>query len=905
VIRDLLCVVARHLAHDAATTHLGGRTKCAGACVLPTTDARRRTPIARAAEDRWGIDFRIDQPGATQGPPWAVQGVNEQWKWGWGAQADQLRELHEVDAQRRPERRIEAQMADARGAEPVVGPREGLGHEGVVGVRRFPELGPGVHSCAETAPESGPGARDDHEPARAGQQRRRSQRRGRPRVVCSNPAGRHEVDPGSVQRASDDPVGAHPTVVRIVSISRAEHAARLPFARWQADDAPVRPWLPLLLTAVFTTSAGRVRARIEAPEPGELQSKERSVGADAPDSGQDSMLRQHADDVVDYTFRATLDAGAHTVHGQGRIHWRNVSRRPQDELWIHLYLNAFKNERSAYLRERVGGRGSIEPSDWGWIDLNRLSIVESDGSATDLLSTLELRRPGDDDETDARVPLHRVVAPGEAIDLDVEFDDKLPPIIERTGYRGSFHMVGQWFPKIARLEADGTWAHFAFHHLSEFYADFGAYDVTLDVPSNFIVGATGPVVESRIDGVRRVERHVQGDIHDFAWAAWDRCRTRSERIDGVDVRILFPPGFDGVAERDLTAIRFALPYDSQHYGRYPYSVLTVVHPQEDASEAGGMEYPTLITTEGPWWTPSPIHVPEIVTVHELGHQWFYGLVATNEAAWPFLDEGVNQYVETDVMQQWRGDGSALDWMGLRISDAALQAIEGEPAVHDEPVAQPAAAFSTGDNYARLVYARTAAVLATMARTYGPDAIAKALGVYARRYRFEHPGPMDLLGVFAEVLGERPAATLRAALFDEGWVDYVVAIVSSRRAQEVAGVFDRDGKRETRTRRNADSWEGSVLLRRRGTIGFPVDIELRDASGSTRREHWNGEGESLRIPWQEPVPLASAVVDPDDRVLVDANLENNRASSPCSSRFALLTLERITYWMQLAVQAVSP
>ena len=86
-------------------------------------------------------------------------------------------------------------------------------------------------------------------------------------------------------------------------------------------------------------------------------------------------------------------------------------------------------------------------------------------------------------------------------------------------------MVGQWFPKIARLEPDGTWAHFPFHHLAEFYADFGTYDVTLDVPEAFAIGATGPVVERRVDGGRRVERHVQGDVHDFAWTAWDRWQT--------------------------------------------------------------------------------------------------------------------------------------------------------------------------------------------------------------------------------------------------------------------------------------------------------------------------------------------------------------------------------------------
>jgi hypothetical protein len=591
----------------------------------------------------------------------------------------------------------------------------------------------------------------------------------------------------------------------------------------------------------------------------------------------DSALPAHADDVVDYTLYAKLDPDAHTIAATGTIHFRNASAQPVNELWLHLYLNAFKNERSDFLRERVGGRGSQPPTSWGSIDVRKLAIREADGTSTNLLPRIELHRQGDEDETDARVPLPRDLQPGTSIDLDVAFDDRLPSIVERTGYRDHFHMIGQWFPKIARLEPDGTWAHFPFHHLAEFYADFGTYDVTIDVPAGYTIGATGPAVESRDEGGRRIERHVQADIHDFAWTAWDRWRTRHEPIDGVEVTVLYPPGFDDVAVRDLEALRFALPYESAHYGRYPYPVLTLVHPQSDASEAGGMEYPTLITGDGPWLTPRQILVPEIVTVHELGHQWFYGLVATNEAAWPFLDEGLNQFAETNVMTRWRGAGSAADFLGLKIGDDSLQAVASNRAAQDEPVAQPAAEFSSGANYSRLVYSRTAAVLSTLARVYGEDAVVGALGEYARRFRFRHPGPEQLFAVFAETMGPDVAATLRTALFDKGWVDYAVDEVR----------------------------EGSVLVRRRGTLSFPVDVELAFEDGSTRRERWDGTGESKRIAISGANSLRAAVVDPDRRVTIDANLENNAGAAPDGGQGAPRTLERVMYWMQLALQAVSP
>jgi hypothetical protein len=674
-----------------------------------------------------------------------------------------------------------------------------------------------------------------------------------------------------------------------------------------SEDAPVRAFAFAAAVALLA-QPGADSAAPSAPSPALPGSPPSAVAA--PVAGAtfdaDASLPAHADDVVDYTLRATLDPAAHLVHGEGTILWRNKSTAPVHELWMHLYLNAFKNQRSAYFGERVGGRGDVAAEDWGWIDVHRLVLHAPDTTPVDLWPSAERTRPGDEDETEARVALPREIAPGESITLDVAFESKLPHVVERTGYVGSFHMVGQWFPKIARLEPDGRWAHFPFHHLAEFYADYGTYDVTLDVPESFVVGATGPVVDALIENHRRIERHVQGDIHDFAWTAWDQWRAARETIDGVAVTLLYPRGFQRVAAREMAALRFALPYESSRYGRYPYRVLTVVHPQEDAREAGGMEYPTLITTGGAWWTPPGVLLPEIVTVHELGHQWFYGLVGTNELRWPFLDEGINEFAEVDAMGKWRGAASAVDLLGLSVSDASAQAVGGNMRVHDEPVAQAANAFSTGADYGALVYARTASILETMKRVYGDEPVLRALGRYARRFRFQHPGPEDLLAVFEEVLGAHAAATLRTALFDQGWVDYLVDFASTEEAKRAAGIFERAGERERIEPGASDAggFDNSVLVRRQGTLSFPVDVVMTMVDGSTRVEHWDGEGESKRFSWHDSAALRGAVVDPDDRVLVDGNLENNHGAAR-SGGGAAATLERTTYLLQLALQAVSP
>ena len=621
----------------------------------------------------------------------------------------------------------------------------------------------------------------------------------------------------------------------------------------------------------------------------------------------DASLPAHAEDVADYTLTATLDPVAHTVHGEGTIHWRNTSSAPVKELWLHLYLNAFKNEGSVFLREPVGrSRGTAPATDWGYIDVRKLTLRQgpNEGPA-ELWPTAELHRPGDDDETDVRVPLPREIVPEESIDLDMVWDDKLPAVVERTGYAGTFHMVAQWFPKLARLEPSGTWAHFPFHHLAEFYADFGTYDVTLKVPGGYRIAATGMRTEEHDEGGFHTERHVQGDIHDFAFSAYDHFEVLEEGIGGVDVKVFYPEGFRYAADRELETMRFALPHFGKRYGKYPYGVLTLVHPPSGADEAGGMEYPTLITTGGPWFGPPGVLGIELVTIHEFGHQYFYGMLASDEMTWPFLDEGVNSYAEAEGLGVLRGPGSMVDLFGLHLSDESFGAVLSAKRAVDAPVAQPAYAF-TGPDYGALVYERTAAIFATIDHVYGKELGAKAIGRYARRARFRHPVPDDLLTSYEEVLGPDVRATLHEALFAKGWVDYRVETVQSTKVGAKAGVFDRDGKRETVAAASGkeDDYEGWALVYRHGTLRFPVDVEFVLEDGTTQRTVWDGEGDFARVPYRGSLPLKGAVVDPDHKVLVDRTFTNNFAMATGTGP-TKRTFERALFGSELLFSVVGP
>ncbi|MBM4364348.1 MAG: M1 family metallopeptidase, partial [Deltaproteobacteria bacterium] len=487
---------------------------------------------------------------------------------------------------------------------------------------------------------------------------------------------------------------------------------------------------------------------------------------------------------------------------------------------------------------------------------------------------------------------------------EVEWSSQLPDVVERTGYAGDFHLAGQWFPKIARLEPSGTWVHFPFHPHAEFYADFGEYDVTLDVPSRMVVGATGERVTSELVGDRRRDRYVARDVHDFAFTAWPDFVTVEEQIDGVHATVLSPRGQRAATEATLRALRHGLPFLGARFGRYPYPTLTVVHPPDSAPAAGGMEYPGFITTGGPVLAAHATSFIERITLHELAHQWFQGLVATDEHRHPALDEGLASYAESLALRSLEGPGDGLRLGGLEVSgDAWFRALAAR-AEQDGPVGRAAAEFATFQELAGLVYARTATALETIARTWGEDLLVRAVGRYARRHRFDHPGPRHLLAAIREVVGEDAAEVLRAVLVEGATIDFAVEAPRTLPLRAAAGVFDEGGKRKTRAAAPPSGRHlGRVLVRRRGALRVPVVIELEFEDGTRERRPWDARATSVELELESASPLVAAVVDPELHVPLDADLSNNSATRRPGGTSRLV--ERAAYVGALAASVLGP
>jgi len=610
---------------------------------------------------------------------------------------------------------------------------------------------------------------------------------------------------------------------------------------------------------------------------------------------------EHPRHVASYTLSARLDAAEHRVTARGQITLFNYTEHALGELYFHLYMNAFKNDESLFLRSPFGaGRSGQHGGKWGYIDVKRLYAREA---ASELWPNRSPKSPGDDDdETDVRVPLPSPLGPGQSLTLDVEFEVKLPQVVERTGYVDDYHFVAQWFPKLARLMPDGSFNHFAFHPQSEFAADFGAYDVTLDVPAGDVVGATGQCgnAPAPAPAGRRLLRCLADDVHDFAWTSWSSFQERRERVGAVDVRVLVPPGHERNAQIELDTVRFGLQHFGARFGQYPYPTLTVVHPPEAAGDSGGMEYPTLITTGGPWYTPySGARAIEAVTIHELGHQWFYGLFASDEHRYPFLDEGLNSYAEHSALRARYGEASAFSGFGLQISNEALSRAIAAARGADEPIAQGAGDFFSFRSLGAIVYSRTASLLSTFERVYGKPNLDLALHDYANFARFRAPEPAQLLEAVRGRLGDDAARNLSRALFERASVDYLVRDVQSTESDPHAGVFDEKSGRRTIPRsevRPAARYVGRAVVLRHGSLELPVQIELRFADGRRELRDWNGQDARYVVNCVSTSPLVGVTIDPEPRVLLDDDLTNNAASR--DDQGAPRSLERILYAVEL-------
>ena len=499
---------------------------------------------------------------------------------------------------------------------------------------------------------------------------------------------------------------------------------------------------------------------------------------------------------VKYSIDVRLDDRTHQLRGHEELTYQNNSPQPLNFIWFHLWPNAYRDNHTAFAREerQHGSRKFLfAPADQrGFID--SLSFVVNGQAAK-----LEF----DPENPDlAKLLLPQPLAPGAAATIATPFRVKLPGSFSRMGHVGQSYQVSQWFPKPAVLDRRG-WHPIPYLSQGEFYSEYGSFDVSITLPSNYTVGATGelqnPDERARLAGLAtataakktaedfgvvakgankdmtKVEtalamafppsapttktlRYVQDHVHDFAWFADKRFNVLQDTVRlpsgrTIQTMVLFTSREPLKWVQGLQDLNSAVRNYSRWVGDYPYAAATAV---DGALTAGsGMEYPMVTVTE-----------PEAI-VHEVGHNWFYGILGSNERDFPWMDEGVNTYEQlrvealTDpragVLAQLQLPASITKYLHLdHLPAEAFNQLPFE-ALTSHGEAQPVQGLTSADytplNYGATVYISTAQRLKYLAGYLGQDKFDAAMRQYYARWQFRHPYPEDMQAVFEESTGQ--------------------------------------------------------------------------------------------------------------------------------------------------------
>jgi hypothetical protein len=613
--------------------------------------------------------------------------------------------------------------------------------------------------------------------------------------------------------------------------------------------------------------------------------------------------------VVAYQIDAKYDPEKHSVEATETLTYHNLTGQRLDHFPFHLYLNAFQPD-STWVSE-VHRDGSFRTSDFGgaWdpkrSGSNTVTSFEVAGVGN-LTNQLKFISPDDGnphDKTVFDVALPHPIEPGQDVVFKIKFHAIFPEVVARTGYKRTFLLAGQWFPKVG-VWWNGAWNCHQFHALTEFFADFGTYDVKITLPKSYIIGATGVQTSdtNNGNGTKTVAFHAE-DVHDFAWTADPIYKVVESQFDGsqgpVKIRLLTYDSNHSSWQRYIDVMQGTMKRFDDWYGPYPYAQITVVDPPHGAIEAGGMEYPTFITGGTFWWAFQGEKLfPEIVVEHEFGHQYWYGMVATNEFENGWLDEGINSYTEVKVTDSLYGKNtSLLNWMSAQAGDTAYQRLTYLGVAETDPLSRRSYQDMSMGAYDGVTYGKTASMLVTLENVVGKQVLQQALHAYFMKYRFTHPTQEDFLRTVNEVAGQDLGWYWQQAVYGTQVLDYKVLKADSARV-------DWANKNAPDEKKGDTLYLTDILLQRLGDFVFPVTAEIKFDNDETVREKWDGRDRWKRFAYLKKAKVLSVEIDPDHQIAMDRDYLNNSITTEPQHGATLKITSCWTFVTQFFAQMLS-
>lgn len=496
-----------------------------------------------------------------------------------------------------------------------------------------------------------------------------------------------------------------------------------------------------------------------------------------------------------------IDSNKYFLNATQKVVYFNNSPDTLDRIIFHLWPNAYKNRQTPYAKQQAAlgkkdfltkklGQGYIEVSNVMVGNKVKTNLQNSQ----DEIATLFLEKP---------------LFPGDSVEVFMDFKVKMPKVFSRLGAENDFIAATQWYPKPAVYDVNG-WNPMPYLEQGEFYSEFGDYLVNITVPADFVVAATGQMQseqeEAYLNSLElfyktnptrkkhkitydneqvkplppytskfKTIQFTQENVHDFAWFSSPDFGVYTETItldsNHQVLNRLFTRQNNMQALNGLEYMKQALIFYSENVGMYPYKTCSVVIG--DLIAGGGMEYPTITVCQS---------INAEVIVHELGHNWFYGIVASNERRWPWMDESVNTYFENQFFkkQNNQNDFAVLQGMAKRKKSALLQYyvqetyrilnLNAQRLGEDQHSCKHSQDYLS-NNYFAVIYGRTATHFEYLESFLGTEMFQKCMKEYYQQFKFKHPLPYDMQNTFEKTSGKNLDWFFETFLHNEGGVDF--------------------------------------------------------------------------------------------------------------------------------------
>jgi hypothetical protein len=584
---------------------------------------------------------------------------------------------------------------------------------------------------------------------------------------------------------------------------------------------------------------------------------------------------------ADYYMEIDMDVNTNRLQGKQRIDYTNNSPDALNQVFYHLYFNAFQpgsmmDVRSRTIKDPDGRvRDRISKLSEDEIGYQKIKSLKQNGSK------VEYKVEG----TILEVQLNKPIAPGETVKLEMEFEAQVPLQIRRTGRdnaEGIRYSMSQWYPKLSEYDYKGWHANPYIGR--EFYGIWGNFDVKISIDKDYLIGGTGylqnpleighgyeeegQTVKKKIKKGKLTWHFKAPQVHDFMWAADpDYIHDKLVMANGTTLHFFHQEGQNVENWAKLPAItERAMEYANKHFGQYPYKQFTVIQGGD-----GGMEYPmsTLITGN----RGSLVGV----TVHEMMHDWYHGVLGSNESLHPWMDEGFTSYASARISAHLRDaergqEEDKLASLGNRAGQGSYLRLAQSG--NEEAMSTHSDHYDLNGAYSASAYGKGAVWMSQMGYVIGEEARDKALLEYFETWKFKHPNPNDLLRVFEKVSGLELDWYNEYFVYGTKQIDYGI--------QSVLKEGDKT----------------KITLEKAGKMPMPMDLVVTYKDGSKEvhyaalrimRGEKKAETDDKRIvhpdwPWTNPTyeltlnrpieDIASIEIDPSQR-MADVNKENNK------------------------------